>query len=171
MRSRSSNAVRRPRPSACSRCQRRPVAVLSYEPKNELMLEYRQVLQRAMKQEEDDDDDDDDEDDDDDDDDDDDEHSESDDENEHKNGDADVSPKKKPFTEVNHEGARRTVASAAKDATPRAVITQEEMQADMLKFGIRGTKEVRARARSARRRGRAPSARARAPPWSLGCRT
>jgi len=34
--------------------------VLTYEPANELMLEYRQVLQRAMKQQEDDDDDDDD---------------------------------------------------------------------------------------------------------------
>ena len=45
-------------------------------------------------------------------------------ENECKNGDVDVSPKKKPLAEVNHP-----------------VVTQEEMQADMLKFGIRGTKE------------------------------
>lgn len=96
-------------------------AVLRYEPKNELMLEYRQVLQRAMKQESDDEsseDDDEEESEEEDD--------ESDDEieNEHKSGDADVSPKKKPLAEVNHP-----------------VISQEEMQADLLKFGIRGTKE------------------------------
>ena len=40
--------------------------MLTYEPANELMLEYRQVLQRAMKQQEDDDDDEEEEDDDDD---------------------------------------------------------------------------------------------------------
>ena len=53
-------------------------------------------------------------------------------------------------------GRRRS----ANPRVPGAVVTQEEMEADMLKFGIRGTKEERAPRRS---RSGAPGTRARAP--------
>merc|ERR1711885_106752 len=71
------------------------------------MLEYRQVLQRAMKQQEDDDEDDEDDDDDD----------EDEAENEHKNGDA--SPRKKPLAEANHPGARARPPPLRETARPR----------------------------------------------------
>ena len=47
-------------------------------------------------------------------------------------------------TPVRARGRRRS----ANPRVPGAVVTQEEMEADMLKFGIRGTKEARAPRRS-----------------------
>ena len=133
--------------------------MLTYEPANELMLEYRQVLQRAMKQQEDDDEDDDDDDDDDEDDDDDDD-SESDDEaeNEHKNGDA--SPRKKPLAEANHPGARARPPPLRETARPRR----------SRHAGGDGGRHAQVRhprdqggARAASLEGRSPETRARAP--------